>query len=74
MDNLFNSLGQSPMQSSPFGNIQNLLSQYRKFRQTFSGDPNKIINEKLKSGEITQAQLQQAQTAAANIMKMLNMK
>lgn len=80
MADLFNSLGNTygmPVQNPQMGqmprpvqNRPNMFEQYKQFRQTFSGDPSAVIQEKLKSGEFTQAQVQQAQNILNNAYEM----
>lgn len=67
MNNIFSTM----MQNTPFGNVQNLMNQYQQFRQTFSGDPQKKIQEMLNNGQITQAQVDQARTMATQIQKFM---
>lgn len=55
MTNLFNALGGN-QQTTP----QNIIQQYKQFRQSLKGNPMDIINQKLQSGEITQQQIEQA--------------
>lgn len=52
------------MQNTPLGNVQNMVQQYRQFRQSFQGDPQQKIQEMLTNGQITQAQIDQARTMA----------
>ena len=59
------------MQNTPMGNVQNLMNQYRQFRQTFSGDPQQKIQEMLNSGQITQAQVDQARNKATQFQKFM---
>lgn len=54
------------MQNTPMGN---LISQYKQFRQTFNGDPQQKIQEMLNSGQITQAQVDQARNMATQFQK-----
>lgn len=67
MNNIFNVM----MQNTPIGNVQNLMSQYRKFRNSFQGDPQQKIQEMLNSGQITQAQVDQAQNLASQFKSFL---
>ena len=64
MNSLFNTM----MGNTPVGN---LLSQYQNFRKTFNGDPQKKIQEMLSSGQITQAQVDQARSMATQFQKLL---
>lgn len=64
MNSLFNTmLGNTPM--------GNLINQYQNFRRTFNGDPQKKIQEMLNSGQITQAQVDQARSMATQFQKLL---
>lgn len=68
MANLFNALGgQRNQPMTP----QNIIQQYKKFKETFRGDPYKIINEKLQAGEITQEQLAQAKAMVSQFSQIL---
>lgn len=59
------------MQNTPLGNVQNMIQQYRQFRQSFQGDPQQKIQEMLKSGQITQSQIDQARTMATQFQSLL---
>lgn len=56
------------MENTPMGN---LVSQYHNFRKTFNGDPQKKIQEMLNSGQITQAQVDQARNMATQFQKLI---
>lgn len=66
-----NQIFNAMMQNTPMGNAQNLLSQYRQFRDTFQGDPQQKIQEMLNRGQITQAQVNQARNMAAQFKSIL---
>ena len=53
---LFNALGGS----LPNNNMGNLIRQFQQFRQTFRGDPQQQIQQMLNSGQVSQAQYNQA--------------
>ena len=59
------------MQNTPLGGMQNLIQQYKQFRQTFQGDPQQKIQEMLNSGQITQAQVDQARNMATQFKGLL---
>ena len=59
------------MQNTMFGNVQNLMNQYEQFRNTFNGDPQKKVQEMLNSGQITQAQVDQARSMATQFQKFM---
>lgn len=68
MNNLYNALsGNVPM----FGNMQNFINQFNQFKNTFSGDPQQKVQQMLQSGQITQEQLNKAQSLAQQIQGMM---
>lgn len=54
-----------------FGNIMQLLQQFNQFRNTFQGDPQKQVEQLRKSGQMTDAQYQQLEAMANQIMPLL---
>ena len=66
-----NSIFNAMMQNTPLGGMQNLIQQYRQFRETFQGDPQQKIQEMLNSGQITQAQINQARSMATEFQKFM---
>lgn len=66
---LFNLLGGGQSMLPP--NMQNMLSQFQQFRQTFQGDPKQQIQQMLNSGKITQEQYNRAVQMANELQKML---
>ena len=63
---LFQALGGLPM------NMQNILSQFNQFKQTYHGDPRQQIQQMLNSGQITQAQYNQAAEKARQLQQMMS--
>lgn len=61
MNNLFQSMNAN--------NIQSLKQQVMNFQRNFKGNPKDIIMQKLNSGQITQEQLNEAQSRATQIMQ-----
>ena len=51
-------------------NMQNVLSQFYKFRNTFSGDPKQQVQQLLNSGKITQEQYNVAVQKVPMLQKM----
>jgi ribosomal protein L16/L10AE len=51
-------------------NIQSLKQQVMNFQRNFKGNPKDIIMQKLNSGQITQEQLNEAQSRATQIMQL----
>lgn len=72
---LFDQLGgNTPQQASQQpndGGFGAMLQQFNQFRQQFQGDPRAEINKLLQSGRITQAQLDQAQQMAQQMMRLM---
>lgn len=69
---LFNLLGGSSQNTSPLGNMQNLITQLNQFRSSFHGDPRQQVQELLNSGKMSQSQYNQLSQTATQIQKMLN--
>ncbi len=55
----------------PMGNMQQMAQQFRQFKQNFQGDPRQVVQQMLQSGQITQAQLNQAQAMAQQVAQFL---
>ena len=53
------------------GGFGNMLSQFQQFRAQFQGNPRAEINKLLQSGRITQAQLDQVQQMAQQMMQLM---
>ena len=51
-------------------NMTNLLQQFAQFRQSFTGNPQQMIQQMLNSGKVTQEQYNQAVQKANELMKM----
>ena len=63
MANLFNNLQQNPM--------QNMMQRFQQFKQTFSGNPQQIVQQMLNSGKISQEQYNQAVQMANQFQQFL---
>jgi len=66
---IFNAIAKG---QNPFGNMQNMIQQLHRLKQTFHGNPQDAINQMLQNGQITQDQLEQAKKTAQqfqNLMK-----
>lgn len=48
--------GVAPQRSNPM----QMMQQFQQFRNTFRGNPQQMVQQMLQSGQITEAQLQQA--------------
>jgi hypothetical protein len=51
--------------------MQNLLSQFNQFRNTFRGDPKQQVQQLLNSGKMTQAQFNKLKQMADQIQGMI---
>ena len=67
---VFNALGGGQM-PGPMGQFQNMMQQFRQFRQTFQGDPKAEVERLVQSGKISQQQLNQLQQAATQFQQLL---
>ena len=67
---LFNALGGGQM-PGPMGQFQNVVQQFRQFRQSFQGDPKAEVEKLVQSGKISQQQLNQLQQAATQFQQLL---
>lgn len=52
-------------------NPMEMLSQLNRFKQTITGDPKEQVMNMVNSGQISQAQLNQAQQMATMLQKIL---
>lgn len=59
----FQAMGGNRM-PGPMGNFQQMMSQFRQFKQTFTGDPKAEVEKLLQSGKINQEQLNMVQGLA----------
>jgi len=69
-NNLFNILG-GKMMPGPFGNMTQIIQQFRQFQQSFKGDPRQQVQQMLNSGQITQAQYDNAVKMANQFQQIL---
>lgn len=53
------------------GQQNNLLAQVQQFKRSFKGDPNQTINQMLRSGKVTQEQVNRAMQIANQMKGML---
>lgn len=67
---LFNALGGGQMPGM-MGQFQSMVQQFQKFRQSFHGDPRAEVEKLVKSGKISQQQLNQLQQMAAQFQQLL---
>lgn len=55
----------------PLGNIAQILQQFQQFRAAFKGDPKQQVEMLRKSGQMSDAQYQQLEAMAKQIMPFL---
>lgn len=61
----------SPLYES-LGNKQpNIIEQFKKFKESFSGDPKQQVQQLLNSGKVSQAQYNQAVQMANQLQKLI---
>lgn len=54
-----------------FGNMTQLLQQFNQFRSTLQGDPKQQVEQLRQSGKMTDAQYQQLEAMAKQLMPFL---
>lgn len=67
---LFNALGGGSL-GGPLGNMAQMVQQFRQFQQTFKGDPRQQVQQMLNSGQVSQAQYDNAVKMAQQLQTML---
>ncbi|MBQ0074486.1 MAG: hypothetical protein KBT34_09855 [Prevotella sp.] len=65
---LYNSLAGSMPQNN---NMMQMIQQFQQFKQNLQGDPKQIVMNMLSNGQISQAQLNQAQQMANQLRGIL---
>lgn len=70
MNPLFNALGGGQMPGQ-MGQFQNLVQQFRQFKQSFQGDPRAEVEKLVQSGKISQQQLNQLQQMAGQFQQLM---
>ena len=56
MNPLFNEFGNKPQGNNP---LSNMFSKFQEFKNTFSGNPQEVVQQLLNSGKMTQGQFNQ---------------
>ena len=67
---LFNQMGGGQM-PGPMGQMQQFVSEFQQFKNSFKGDPRQEVQKLLNSGQLTQQQYNQLQQAASQIARMM---
>lgn len=62
-NSLFQQFGAAPQNAQ----VDRIKNEYARFRSQFSGDPKAQVQQMLNSGQITQAQFEQARQMAAQL-------
>lgn len=68
---LFNMFG-NMFQNTPFGNAMQMMQQFNQFRQQFTGDPQKQVQQLMDSGQMNQNQFNQLYQMAQQFRQMMN--
>lgn len=55
------------------GQMQNMLVKYKEFSRNFKGNPQQIVEDMLKTGQMTQAQYNALQEPAKHLYKALGL-
>lgn len=69
-NNLFNSLGGGSM-PGPMGDAMKMVQQFRQFQQGFRGNAQQQVQQLLNSGQVSQAQYDNAVKMANQLQQML---
>ena len=70
MNPLFNALGGGQL-PGPMGQFQNMIQRFRQFQNSFPGDPKAEVEKLVRSGKISQQQLNQLQQMAAQFRQLI---
>ncbi len=68
---LFNILGGNNSIPGNFGMYSSMIQQFNEFRKKYNGDPKQEVQRLLNSGEMSQAQFNQLQQMATQMMGLL---
>lgn len=71
---LFNQLGGNtpqPAQQPNDGGFGEMMAQFQQFCQQYKGNPCAEIDQLVKSGKVTQAQVDQARQMASQMMRLM---
>ena len=60
-NNLYNQLNnfQSQNFGNNFNNLQNIMNEFTKFKNSFQGDPKQMVQQLLQNGKMSQSQYNQ---------------
>lgn len=67
-----NSIRSDMTGTAPMNNMANLIQQFNRFRAGYQGNPKAEVERLLQSGQMSQAQLNQLQSMAAQLMRVIN--
>ena len=70
MNPLFNALGGGQMHGA-MGQVQNMVRQFQQFKPGFPGDPRAEVEKLVKSGKISQQQLNELQQMAGQFQQLM---
>lgn len=67
-----NSIRSNMTGAAPMNNMAGLIQQFNRFRAGYQGNPKAEVERLLQSGQMSQAQLNQLQSMAAQLMRVIN--
>lgn len=75
-NNLYNELNNFNIQNqqgfgNTFNNLQGMIQEFNKFKDSFQGDPQQIIQQLLQSGKMSQAQYNQLSQMALQFKNLI---
>lgn len=69
---LFRELGGMQL-PPPFNNFQKMMSEFQQFKANFQGDPQQEVQKLLRSGKMSQQQLDMLQGVASQLQQFMGM-
>ena len=70
MNNLYKTLNNNKLPNQ-FNNVQDMIKQFKQFRQSFNGNPQKQVQELLNSGRMSQDQFNYLKNIADQFQNLL---
>ena len=70
MNNLYKTLNNNRLPSQ-FNNVQDMIKQFKQFRQSFNGNPQQQVQELLNSGRMSQDQFNYLKNIADQFQNLL---
>lgn len=70
-NSLYNQLNNNNSNLQYFGGLQQMITQFNQFRNSFQGNPQQIVQGLLQSGRMSQAQFNQLSQMASQFKSLL---